>query len=440
MDIVSYKPGVPSSALQRIHSRSLDMNPELVARVADIVEAVRTGGDDALIFFAKQFDGVALTPQTLRVEPDFIREAASRADTETVAAFRQALANIRAFHERQKESSWQTAAKHGAVVGQRILPVAAAGLYVPGGKAAYPSTLMMNAVPAQVAGVSRIAVASPPRTLERNPILAAVACELGIDEVYRVGGAQAIAALAFGTQSIPRVDKIVGPGNVFVAIAKKLVYGTVGIDSIAGPTEIVVLADETADARFIAADLLAQAEHDEQASAVCITTSMELAREVVREAHAQLEGLERSQTARASIDNYGAVFVVESIEAGCELVNTIAPEHLELMTKDNEAAAGLIQNAGAIFFGEWSTEPVGDYFAGPNHVLPTMATARFSSPLGVYDFVKRQSVIRYTREALELNAELISRMAASEGLTAHQRAVLIRTKKGLKQGQKGALN
>jgi histidinol dehydrogenase len=285
----------------------------------------------------------------------------------------------------------------------------------------------MNAVPAQVAGVGRIAITTPPGTLETVPAVAAVIHALGITEVYRVGGAQAVAALAFGTESIARVDKIVGPGNIYVAIAKKLVYGAVGIDSIAGPTEVVVIADETADARFVAADLLAQAEHDREASAVCITTSASLARDVAREVERQLESLERRDIARASIDAYGAIFVVESLEAACDLSNQIAPEHLELMTADNESAAAMIENAGAIFFGAYSSEPIGDYIAGPNHVLPTVGTARFSSPLGVYDFLKRQSVIHYSQAAVNRHADAIAAMADSEGLTAHKRAVLIRT-------------
>jgi histidinol dehydrogenase len=264
-------------------------------------------------------------------------------------------------------------------------------------------------------------------------MIAAVIDELGAEEVYRVGGAQAIAALAFGTETIRRVDKIVGPGNIYVAIAKKLVYGAVGIDSIAGPTEIVVLADESADPIFVAADLLAQAEHDREASAICITNSIELARRVAREVSSQLAHLERRDIAAQSIENYGAVFVVDSVEAGCELVNLIAPEHLELMTGDDERAAALIENAGAIFFGKWSPEPVGDYFAGPNHVLPTVGTCRFSSPLGVYDFLKRQSVICYSREATEKNADAIAAMAEAEGLTAHKRAVLLRAARKSKE-------
>jgi histidinol dehydrogenase len=426
MEIISYRTGAKNEALDRIRSRSLQTNADLIARVAGIVDSVRAGGDEAIIHYTREFDRVALTPAELRLDAGFLEEAASRAEPRAVEAFRKAVANVRAFHERQRETGWQMAGGSGAVTGLRILPVASAGLYVPGGSAAYPSSVIMNAVPAQVAGVRRIVVTAPPNTFERAPAVAAVILELGISEVYRVGGAQAIAALAFGTESIPRVDKIVGPGNIYVAIAKKLVYGAAGIDSIAGPTEVVVLADETASPRFIAADLLAQAEHDEQASALCVTTSLDLAREVSDEVARQVATLERREIARASIDRYGAIFVVESLEAGCELVNLIAPEHLELMTSDDERAASLIENAGAIFFGAWSCEPAGDYLAGPNHVLPTVGTARFSSPLGVYDFLKRQSVIRYTREAIEEAAGDIAAMADSEGLTAHKRAVLAR--------------
>ncbi|HEX8090824.1 MAG TPA: histidinol dehydrogenase [Blastocatellia bacterium] len=432
MEIVSYNPGTTSEALNRIISRSLQVNAGLIARVAEVIDGVRAGGDEALIRYTREFDGVSLQPGELRVDLDFIQGAARRADSRTVEAFREAIRNIRAFHEHQRESSWEVTTQYGATVGQRILPIGSAGLYVPGGRAAYPSSVAMNAVPAQVAGVRRIALTTPPGTLERTPEVAAVINELGIREVYRIGGAQAIAAFAFGTETVPRVDKIAGPGNIYVAIAKKLVYGSVGIDSIAGPTEIVVLADETADARFVAADLLAQAEHDKEASAICITTSASLARAVAREVERQIQSLERREMAQASIDAYGAIFVVESLECGCGLVNTIAPEHLELMTSDNERAAEMIENAGAIFFGPWSPEPVGDYLAGPNHVLPTVGTARFSSPLGVYDFLKRQSVIRYSRESIDKQADSIAAMADAEGLTAHKLAVLIRVGAGNK--------
>jgi histidinol dehydrogenase len=430
MEIIAYKASVSNDQLRRIRSRSLQMDSDLIAHVSEIVEGVRSGGDEALINYTRRFDGIQLKASELRVDTDFIRGQAARADLRVLEAFRHAIENIRAFHEHQREQDWQVTTEDGAVVGQRILPVASAGLYVPGGRAAYPSSVAMNAVPAQVAEVRRIAIATPPDTLERNPVVAAVINELGIEEVYRVGGAQAIAAFAFGTETIPRVDKIVGPGNAYVAIAKKLVYGSVGIDSIAGPTEVVVIADHSAEPRFVAADLLAQAEHDEAASAICITTSAELAREVAREVDHQLQTIERREIAAASIERYGAVFVVESIEAACELANSIAPEHLELMTEDDDHVASLIENAGAIFFGAYSSEPIGDYIAGPNHVLPTLGTARFSSALGVSDFLKRQSIIRYNREALQTNAGAIAAMADAEGLTAHKRAVLIRTETG----------
>ncbi|PYP85352.1 MAG: histidinol dehydrogenase [Blastocatellia bacterium AA13] len=412
--------------MARIASRSIQTNPEVVARVAAIIDAVRTEGDDALIRYTKQFDGVDLSRAEIRIDPALIRETAARANARTVEAFRGAIENVRAFHELQRENTWEIRTDNNVVLGQRILPVDSAGLYVPGGTAAYPSSVIMNVIPARVAGVPRILITTPPGTLERVPEIAAVLCELGIEEVYRIGGAQAIAALAYGTETIPRVAKIAGPGNVYVALAKKLVYGSVGIDSIAGPTEIVILADESADPEYIAADMLAQAEHDEAASAILITSVEALAREVVEQIERQLDSLERRDIARASIKQYGAIIVVESVEQGCELVNKLAPEHLELMTTENDSAAAAIENAGAIFFGPWSSEPVGDYFAGPNHVLPTLGTSRFSSPLGVYDFVKRQSIIRYTREALAANRGHIAAMAEAEGLTGHARAILLR--------------
>jgi len=429
IQVMSYDSNRSNAALEGIRSRRLQMNPELVSKVGEIIQAVRSGGDEALIDLTREYDGVTLSPSEIRVDRDFIERAAAHAAPPTLDAFRQAIANVRTFHLKQVEASWQFETDSGSLLGQRIRPIESAGAYVPGGLAAYPSTVVMNVVPAQVAGVARIAVATPPATLQENPMIAAVISELGVDEVYRVGGAQAIAAFAFGTESIPRVDKIVGPGNIYVAIAKKLVYGDVGIDSIAGPTEVVILADAFADARLVAADLLAQAEHDLEASAICITTSLELAHEIAREIDLQIASLERRTTAAASIERYGAIFVVESIEAGCQLVNQIAPEHLELLTENDEEAASLIENAGAIFYGRWSPEPVGDYFAGPNHVLPTVGTSRFSSPLGVYDFLKRQSIIRFSERAVRTSADAIAAMAHSEGLTAHAKSVLLRTEK-----------
>jgi histidinol dehydrogenase len=426
MEIIIQGPIARDRALHKMRSRSIVADAELVAHVASIIEGVRADGDEALLRYTKEFDGVELAPEQIRLTAEEIRRAASKADPRTVQDFAQAIRNIRDFHQRQLESGWEVEPRDGARLGIRILPMARVGLYVPGGRAAYPSSVIMNAVPAQVAGVKQVAAVMPPLTLERAPEVAAVLIELGLEEVYQVGGAQAIAALAFGTQTIPRVDKIAGPGNIYVAIAKKLVYGAVGIDSIAGPTEVVILADDSARPEWVAADMLAQAEHDTEASAICITTSAELARQIARQLEAQLQKLERSSIARDSISRHGAIFVVESLEEGCELANQIAPEHLELMTSDDERAAELIQNAGAIFFGKWSPEPVGDYIAGPNHVLPTMGAARFSSPLGVYDFLKRQSVICYSRARLFSEAEAIARMARAEGLTAHERAVLIR--------------
>jgi histidinol dehydrogenase len=428
MEIASYNCGARCPALDRIRSRSLQVNPDLIASVAAIVDAVRSGGDEALIHFTAEYDGVRLTPADLRISEDSIEATAARADRFTVEAFRKAIENVQTFHRRQVESGWTIQGDSGSELGLRVLPIASAGLYVPGGKAAYPSSLIMNAVPAQVAGVRKIVVVTPPGNLEKAPEIAAVLKELGIHDLYQVGGAQAIAALAFGTETIPRVDKIVGPGNVYVAIAKKLVYGTVGIDSIAGPTEVVVMADESANPALVAADLLAQAEHDQEASAICITTSAEVARHVSLEVDKQLVGLSRSDIARDSIERYGVVFIVGSLREGCDLVNLIAPEHLELMTANNDEVLQSIENAGAVFFGDWSAEPVGDYLAGPNHVLPTLGTSRFSSPLGVYDFVKRQSTIRYTKEAISENARMISAMADAEGLTAHKEAVLKRLK------------
>ena len=426
MEIARYRRGEACPSLARIRSRSGGDDQDILARVAGIIEGVRAGGDEGLIHYTELFDKVPLKPHEIKVEPDFIRHAALKADSSVVAAFRKAIANVREFHERQREQSWMMESEAGSTLGVRVLPVSSAGLYVPGGTAAYPSSVIMNAVPAQVAGVERIAVVTPPGTLERVPIVAAVLSELGVFEVYRVGGAQAIAALAYGTETIPRVDKVVGPGNIYVALAKKLVFGAVGVDSVAGPTEVVVLADESANVKFVAADMLAQAEHDESASAICVTTSEALARAVALEVAARVRELERQEIAEKSIDQFGAIFLVESLESGCELVNEIAPEHLELMTNENDRILPLIKNAGAIFFGDWSSEPVGDYLAGPNHVLPTLGTARFSSPLGVYDFVKRQSLIHYSREALEANSRAIAAMADSEGLTAHRRAILVR--------------
>ena len=414
------------SLLEHLAARSVALDAELMKLVTSIVDDVRVRGDRALIDYTARFDKVDLKPSELRITEDELRRFAAGADERVVGALREAIRNVRAFHERQVEKSWTITPADGIRLGQRITPLERVGLYVPGGTAAYPSSVVMNVVPAQVAGVERIVVTTPPRTLSENAAVAAALLELNVTEVYAVGGAQAVAALAFGTETVPRVDKITGPGNKYVAAAKKLVFGVVGIDSIAGPTEVVILADETARPQFVAADLLAQAEHGEDASAVLITNSKVLANEVAREVDRQLQSLPRREIAETSLKEYGAIVLIERLEDGCSIVNELAPEHLEIVTKDDEALATNIRHAGAIFFGAYTPEAVGDYVAGPNHVLPTGRTARFSSALGVYDFVKRTSLLHYSREALESVAESVGVLAEKEGLAGHARSALIR--------------
>ena len=416
--------------LQRLAARAVAIDAELLKVVASIVDDVRVRGDRALIDYAARFDGVDLQVSELRIGEEQLRTFAERADERVIEALREAVRNVRVFHERQVEKSWTMEPVDGVQLGQRITPLERVGLYVPGGTAAYPSSVVMNVVPAQVAGVERIVIATPPRTLLENPAVAAALLELNVNEVYAVGGAQAIAALAFGTETIPRVDKITGPGNKYVAAAKKLVFGVVGIDSIAGPTEVVIIADDTARADFIAADLLAQAEHGEDASAILITTSERLATEVVQEVARQAESLPRREIVASSLKDYGAVIVVDTLSEACSIVNELAPEHVEIVTSDDEAIGAGIRHAGAIFFGAYTPEAVGDYIAGPNHVLPTGKTARFSSALGVYDFVKRTSLLRYSQKALASVAESVAVLAESEGLEGHARSVLHRTERG----------
>jgi histidinol dehydrogenase len=388
---------------------------------------VHERGDEALIRYTRQFDGVVLSE--LRISEETLRRSAEKTDDRVVEALRLAIKNVRAFHERQLEEAWEISPSEGVRLGQRITPLECVGLYVPGGTAAYPSSIVMNVVPAQVANVERIVVTTPPRTLAENPAVAAALLELNVSEIYAVGGAQAIAALAFGTKTIPRVDKITGPGNKYVAAAKKLLFGVVGIDAIAGPSEIVILADQTARPDFIAADLLAQAEHGEDASAVLITTQTALAERVSEELMRQLESLPRREIARSSLENYGAIIIVDHLDEACEIVNEIAPEHLELVTSDDDAVAAKIKHAGAIFFGSYAPEAAGDYLAGPNHVLPTGRTARFSSALGVYDFVKRTSLLRYSPSAFQAVSDNIAVLAECEGLAAHARSATIRKQK-----------
>ncbi len=406
--------------------------PEQNESALRIVTDVKAEGDAALLRYTEQHDGVKLTAEMLRVTPEEIMAAYDLVDEPFLLAIREAASNIRVFHEKQMRNSWMDMQPDGTMLGQIMRPLKRVGVYVPGGKAAYPSSVLMNVIPAQVAGVPEIVMVTPPATGGKegiDPYILVAAAEAGVKELYRVGGAQAIAALAYGTATIEPVDKICGPGNIYVALAKRAVFGAVDIDSIAGPSEIVVLADENADAAYIAADLLSQAEHDEMASAILVTPSGELAEAVAVEVEKQLADLPRAAIARSSIDSYGAVLMVESIKAGIDVVNQLAPEHLEILTEEPMQWLGMIENAGAIFVGPYSSEPVGDYFAGPNHIIPTNGTARFSSPVNVDDFLKKSSLIYYSKEALMANGEKIMTLARHEGLEGHARAVELRLKK-----------
>lgn len=412
--------------ISHLGGRNIGIDSELLALVSAMIDDVRQRGDQALIDYAARFDNVKQSVSDLRVSQELLRESATRVEVTVLAALREAIDNVRIFHERQRENSWFLRSDDHMWLGQRVSPLDSVGLYVPGGTAAYPSSVVMNVVPAQVAGVNRIVVVTPPETIKKSPAVAAALVELGVDEIYETGGAQAIAALTYGTQTVPRVDKITGPGNKYVAAAKKLVFGVVGIDSIAGPSEVVILADESGRPDFIAADLLAQAEHGDDASAVLITTSELIGERLQREIERQLEHLPRRSIIETSLRNYGGVIVVESLTEACEVVNELAPEHVELHTLFNDGVAEQIKHAGAIFFGPYSPEAIGDYFAGPNHVLPTARTARFSSALGVYDFVKRTTFVGYSKETLKDEANKIAALARAEGLQAHERSALIR--------------
>ena len=415
-----------ASRLARIRDRNVAFDAPLLSEVSAIMQEVRARGDAALIEYAARFDGCVLQPAELRVDEEALRRTAARVESRVLEAIREAIRRVRAFHEFERQQSWVVETERGVVLGQRITAIERAGLYVPGGTASYPSSVVMNVVPAQVAGVERVIVATPPRTLQENPAVAAALVELGVTEVYAVGGAQAIAALAYGTETVPRVDKITGPGNRYVAAAKKLVFGVVGIDSIAGPTEVVIVADDTARASYIASDLLAQAEHSEDASAILLTTSEMLGREVVRELAIQTGKLSRAKVIEESLARYGAIIIVDDMDEACAIVNDLAPEHLEIMARDEEGIASRIRHAGAIFFGPHSPEAVGDYLAGPSHVLPTGGAARFSSGLGVYDFLKRTSTVKFSAAELKRTAPLIAALANAEGLDAHARSVLVR--------------
>ncbi|MED4163961.1 histidinol dehydrogenase [Halalkalibacterium halodurans] len=411
-----------SVSLKRDLDTGTDMQQDAVH---SIIAQVREQGDQALFTLTKQFDGADLT--TLRVQQAEIEAAYREMEEPVLQTIGEAIENIRDFHERQKRNSWMTTKPDGTILGQKITPLDSVGLYVPGGKAAYPSSIMMNVIPAQVAGVQNIVIVSPPQKDGSIPAgVLVTAAELGVKTILKVGGAQAIAALAYGTESVPAVDKITGPGNIYVALAKRAVFGHVDIDMIAGPSEIVVLADERANPRYIAADLLSQAEHDERASAILVTPSRALAEEVAVEVDQQLTTLPKREIAAASIRDYGAIYVTETLEEAVSVVNELAPEHLEILAEEPMSFLGKIRHAGAIFLGPYSSEPVGDYFAGPNHVLPTNGTARFSSPLNVDDFVKKSSIISYSKAALLENGAKISALARLEGLEAHARAIDIR--------------
>ena len=395
--------------------------------VQEIVDNVRANGDEALFEYTRKFDGAELSADNIRVTQAEIQEALSQVDPGLLAVMKKSMKNIREYHEKQKQYSWFDSKPNGTILGQKVTTLSSVGVYVPGGKAAYPSSVLMNIIPAEVAGVEKIVMVTPPgKDGKVNPVTLIAAHLAGATEVYKVGGAQAIAALAFGTKSIPRVNKIVGPGNIFVALAKKAVYGHVSIDSIAGPSEILVLADGTANPRYVAADLLSQAEHDELASAILVTTSMELAEKVSAEADAFVQNLSRKAILEKSLENYGYILVADSMEDAIETANAIASEHLEIVTKNPFEVMTKIQNAGAIFMGEYSSEPLGDYFAGPNHVLPTNGTAKFFSPLGVDDFIKKSSIIYYSREALEAVHTDIESFAEAEHLTAHANSIRVR--------------
>jgi histidinol dehydrogenase len=391
------------------------------------VENVKNRRDEALLEYTKKFDGVDLAAAQLRVTEEEIAEALSLVEPSLLSVMEKSMKNIREYHEKQKQYSWFDSQPNGTILGQKVTPLASVGVYVPGGKAAYPSSVLMNIIPAKVAGVERIVMVTPPgKDGKVNPVTLAAAHLAGVTDAYRIGGAQAIAALAFGTESIPRVDKIAGPGNIFVALAKKAVYGHVSIDSIAGPSEILVLADESANPRYIAADLLSQAEHDELASSILVTTSMELAEQVSAEVERFVKELSRKEILEKSLENYGYILVADSMEDVIETANQIASEHLEIVTKNPFEVMTKIRNAGAIFMGEYSSEPLGDYFAGPNHVLPTNGTAKFFSPLGVDDYVKKSSIIYYSKEALQMVHKDIETFAQAEGLTAHANSIRVR--------------
>ena len=426
MRIVKLTEETRKDLLSTLLKRSPNQYGEYEETVARIVDDIRERGDAALFEYTEKFDHISLTPDTVKVTEQEIEEAYREVDPQLLDVIRKALVNIRSYHEKQRRYSWFDSKENGIMLGQKISPLQRVGVYVPGGKAVYPSSVLMNVVPAKVAGVPQIIMTTPCRNGKVSANTLVAAHEAGVDEIYKVGGAQAVAAMAHGTRTIPKVDKIVGPGNIFVALAKKAVYGFVGIDSIAGPSEITVLADETANPRYVAADLLSQAEHDELASAILVTTSQKLAQEVSDQVDGFLKVLPRTDIISKSLDNYGYILLVDSLEEGIRTVDAIAPEHLEIVTANPFDTMTRVHNAGAMFLGSWSSEPLGDYFAGPNHILPTNGTARFFSPLSVDDFVKKSSIVYYSEEALRAVHTDIETFAKAEELTAHANSVAVR--------------
>lgn len=432
MRIIELNEQTKNNILNDLLKRSPNNYDSYADTVNEIVNTVRAEGDKAVFDYTLRFDKTEITKDTLQITQAEIDEAYTLVSDDLVEIMKRAAENIREYHMKQKQYSWFDSKPDGTMLGQKVTPLSKVGVYVPGGKAAYPSSVLMNVIPAKCAGVEEIVMVTPPgKDGKVNPGTLVAATIAGVKTIYKAGGAQAIAALAFGTQSIPKVDKIVGPGNIFVALAKKAVFGFVSIDSIAGPSEILVLADETANPRYVAADLLSQAEHDEMASAILVTTSMELAKNVSKEADAFVEQLSRKEILEKSLENYGYILVARNMEEAIDAANDIASEHLEIVTKNPFDTMTRIKNAGAIFLGEYSSEPLGDYFAGPNHVLPTNGTAKFFSPLGVDDFIKKSSIISYSREALEPISKDIIKFAESERLTAHANSIKVRFEKSL---------
>ena len=430
MRIVKLTEKERSNILENLLKRSPNQYGKFEDTVNDILANVKANKDKALFEYTEKFDGVKITPETFKVTKEEIEEAYTKVDAHLVEIIRKALVNIREYHQKQVRYSWFDSKTDGTLLGQKVSALSRVGVYVPGGKAVYPSSVLMNILPAKVAGVEKIIMTTPPgKDGKVYPVTLVAANEAGVDEIYKVGGAQAIGALAFGTESIKKVDKIVGPGNIFVALAKKAVYGYVSIDSIAGPSEILVLADETANPRYVAADLLSQAEHDEMASAILVTTSEDLAKKVSDEVDGFVKVLSRKDIIQKSLDSYGYILVAETMEEAIDTANEIASEHLEIVTKNPFDTMTRIKNAGAIFLGEYSSEPLGDYFAGPNHVLPTNGTAKFFSPLSVDDFIKKSSIISYSKEALELIHNDIEDFAKAEKLTAHANSIAVRFEK-----------